>query len=666
MCGIVGLRATELTPGERTARVAGMLHCLEHRGPDGFALWDGDGITIGLARLAIVAPHLPTSVCANEGGGIQAVVNGEIYNHALLRNELTRSGHRIPPGPDTAVFPHLYESYGLEFPAKVDGMFAAALWDQKRQRLVLVRDRAGEKPLFYSTRSGMIAFASEPRALLTLPWVSRDPSPGAIARYLTHGYFAGSDCAFASIRQLPPAHLLEFDADRETRVRYWRPWDALSRNRELLDGAGDDDLTQKTRVALEESVVSRLPEESSFGILLSGGIDSGLIAALAGRRSAHVPTFTLRMAHQGYDESAFARLTAKHINSIHHEVTMDAEVGIEALDRFAQTMDQPLGDPSLLPTWTLARLAAQHVSVVLSGEGGDELFAGYPTYLGHRWAPHAARIPSVGRTLLGALAARLRPAHHHVTVAHVVERFLAGCRLPPYDRHHAWFGVVAPEEAIALLAPGLRASLAPSSALQHIRDFETARASATAPVLADYQMMDLEHYLGAGLLTKMDRCTMWHGLESRAPFLRPSLIEFAVGLPDRIKLRGNSGKWVLKRLGRELLPMEILARRKQGFAPPFSSWARGTLRTLVSERLSPHRIARTGILDPDAIQSLLRDHQSGRAERGRALWTVLSLQMWAERWVTGASGAGLPTGDAARDVLSAGSVTPSEMPASSR
>ena len=639
MCGIAGLWAPRLTPEERSALVGAMLDRLRHRGPDGTALWDGDGVTLGITRLAIVSPHLPARVLTDRSGAIQAVVNGEVYNHSSLRADLALLDHEIAAGPDTAVIPHLYEEHGIEFPTHMDGMFAAAVWDRRRQRLVLARDRAGEKPLFVASEGEAFAFASEPRALISLPWVSRRPAPAALARYLTHGYLAGTDCAFAAIRQVAPAHVVEVVAGMERTTRYWRPWDALGANRERLDEMGDDALVEGTRAALVDAVASRLPDDVSFGVLLSGGIDSGLVAALAARRGGRVPTFTLRIAHRGYDESAYARLTAAHIGAEHHEAVMDPAAGERVLEHVSRSMDSPLGDPSILPTWGLAQVASRHVAVVLTGEGGDELFAGYPTYLGHRWAGAASRLPGPARGLIASLATRFRPRHHHVTVAHLIERFLAGCRLPAYRRHHAWFGAVGPGEALSLLAPDLRAAVEPHDVLAHLDAFEAARGGKEVPTLVDYQMMDLEHYLGAGLLAKVDRCTMAHGLESRAPFLRPALIEHSLALPDRVKLRGRSGKWVLKRLARGLVPERILQRRKQGFSPPFSAWARGPLRALVAGRLSADRLARVGVLDPTAVRSLLEAHLSGHADRGRALWTVLSLQLWAEAWINGASGA---------------------------
>jgi asparagine synthase (glutamine-hydrolysing) len=645
MCGIAGLWAPRLSDDERHVRVGAMVDRLAHRGPSGRALWGDDQVALGIARLAIVAPLEPAHLFHDEAGRRHALVNGEIYNHVALREALVARGHEVQTGIDTAVVTHLYEEQGADFPLALDGMFAAAVWDATTRTLVLARDRAGEKPLFVASGDGWFAFASEPGALLTLPWVSREPAPASLARYLVHGFFIGADSAYASVRQLPPAHVMVRREDGERLARYWRPWDTLSEPR------APGDPIALTRDALDQAVRSRTPDEVPFGVFLSGGLDSSLVAALAAR--AHhesIPTFSLRLEGRGYDESMYARAVARAIGADHHEETLDAAGGAEALETWAAHMDQPLGDPSVLPTWAVARMASRHVPVVLTGEGGDELFGGYPTYLGHAHASRVRAWPAPVREALLALARRMRPRHTHVSIASLAERFLSSAALRPFERHVAWFGTASAGEARGLLAPALRARLSEDDPLAHLD--RVAHDLREAPVgdlerdprLVAYQLFDFETYL-TGLLTKVDRSTMAHGLESRAPFLRHALIEYAMRLPAALKLRGTTGKWVLKQLARDLLPREVLTRRKQGFSPPFTVWSRGPLRTAVCGRLSPERIVRAGVLDPAAVTRLLEAHLAGRVERGRTLWTVLSLQMWAEEWVHGGA---LPAATRAR------------------
>ncbi len=636
MCGIAGLIAPDLSSPERLALVAGMVARMGHRGPSGEALWNGGACALGIARLAIVAPNQPARVLESETGDVIGVANGELYNHDALAADLRSRGHEVAEGPDTAILPHLYEERGADFPEVLDGMFAVALWDRTIDQLTLARDRAGEKPLFVCQAGGRFAFASEPGALVSLPWVSRDPAPAAIARYLVHGYFAGEDSAYSAIRQLPPGSSLIVRGQHSKRRRYWRPWDALVSGQPSCRVADAPELSHR---ALSSAVLSRVPGDVPFGVFLSGGVDSGLVATLAARECGRrFPTFSMRIDHRGYDESAYARRVAESIGAEHHELVMTALEGEEAFTTWAAGMDQPLGDPSVLPTWALARFASSHVPVVLTGEGGDELFAGYPTYLGHRHAGIADHVPALLAEFAITLARRFRPKHHHVTIAHMLERFLRVRGLSPFARHLAWFGTARPEEALALLHPDLRAAVpasAPLAHAQHLTEQLTdmqlmtpSRASLTA-----YQLLDFETYLCGDLLTKVDRCTMAHGVESRAPFLRASLIEFALALPDHAKLRGTSGKWALKQAAASLLPKDILARRKQGFSPPFSAWARGPMRGLVVDTLSASRVKHAGVLDPNAVQRVVREHLEGREDRGRTLWTLLSLQSWAERWV---------------------------------
>jgi asparagine synthase (glutamine-hydrolysing) len=637
MCGIAGLWSPNVSREERERWMHRMLAALRHRGPSGTARWSDDEVTLGLTRLAIVSPESDADVASGDSGRVRAVMNGEIYNHLLLRGALRIEGNAVSGPTDTWVVPPLFEREDVDFPKRLDGMFAIAVWDAGARRLVLARDRAGEKPLFVARIPGGWAFASEPAALTLLPWVSRDPSPEALSRYLVHGFFAGADSSWAAIRQLPPAHALELTRSGGERAqRYWRPWD--SRAAGTAPEGPADRAPALALDRLSRAVESRVPDEVPFGVFLSGGVDSGLVATLASRIVGHsFPTFSLRLSHQGYDESAWAAEVARRCGSRHIVVEMTSAEGAEALENFAAKSDQPLGDPSLLPTWALARRAAREVPVVLTGEGADELFAGYPTYLGHRHAALARGLPGSVRAGIVALARRTRPSHHHVTLPLMIERFLVAGALPPFERHWAWFGTATPDEARSLLAPALREGLPETAPLAHVtrvaNDLEAAGVITPGrePGLVAYQILDFELYLSGALLTKVDRAAMAHGVESRAPFLQPSLIEFAIALPDDAKLRGRTSKWALKRAAQGLLPEGVLKRRKQGFSPPFSAWARGPLRHDVEARLSRDRIERAGVLDPDRTRALLADHVAGRVERGRTLWTLLSLQMWAEQ-----------------------------------
>jgi asparagine synthase (glutamine-hydrolysing) len=620
MCGIAGLWAPDLTATERLGLVRGMLERLARRGPDGAAISDLDGVALGITRLAIVAPHLPPRVFAATTG-VRAVVNGEVYNHRALREQLLARGHGVPANPDTAIFPHLYAEQGPEFPRALDAMFAAALWDPGRAVLLLARDRAGEKPLYWCRVGQRVAFASEPGVLVALPWMSAEPNPPALGRYLVQGCFAGDDCAFRNVHAVAPGHTVQFNDRGEKAACWWRVADAFDAT--ATSPGTDAEAVVRTRSILERSVLSRVPGDVSSGLFLSGGIDSGLVAALLARAGVHVPTFTLRIEGEGYDESLLAATTARHLGLEHHVWGFDLDQAEEALC-FAATMDQPLGDPSVLPTWMLARHAASRVRVVLTGEGADELFAGYPTYLGHRWAALADRIPTPVASAACRWLARVRTSNH-TSLPILIEKFLATQHLPALERHLAWFGTGIHSRALDMLSPAMRSRVT-GEALR-------PRGDAGPPSLATFQRFDFEVYLGGGMLTKVDRSTMAHGLESRAPYLQPELIAWALALPEHMKLRGRSGKWVLKQIARELLPGEVVHRRKQGFSPPFSRWARGPWRQRLAGILSAERVERAGVLNPKTVRELFEQHATGAHERGRALWAVTSLQMWAEHWL---------------------------------
>ncbi len=576
-----------------------MVARLRHRGPSGEATWDDGECALGIARLAIVAPNQPARVLDNERGDILCVVNGELYNHQSLLQDLRKRGHVIVDGPDTALLPQLYEERGENFPEALDGMFAVAIWDRRSRTLTLARDRAGEKPLFVAHAEGRFAFASEPGALVALPWVSRAPSAASLARYLVHGFFAGSDAAYAALRQLPPGHTLTLSNGVERLRRYWRPWDTLHSRR---PSATPENAAQRTGEALASAVLSRVPGEVPFGVFLSGGVDSGMVATLAARGLGHsFPTFSMRIEHRGYDESGFAKRVAQSIGAQHHEVVMSAREGEEALQEWAVYMDQPLGDPSVLPTWALARYASRYVPVVLTGEGGDELFGGYPTYLGHRYAGIANRVPGAVASAAVALARRFRPKHHHVTMAHLLERFLGVRGLSAFERHLAWFGTTRGPEALALLAPELRAATDTEAPLSHARELERAISSLQllgkngSASLTAYQLLDFETYLSGDLLTKVDRCTMAHGVESRAPFLRPALIEFALALPEAVQAAWNEWQ-ACAQAGRSLTPARRFAGAPQAgiFAPVFGLGARSVARDRVRNALPRACASRRG------------------------------------------------------------------------
>ena len=653
MCGIVGI--ADLNGSGRPDRglVAGMTETLAHRGPDGSCVLEtGDGerpgITFGFRRLSIIDMGAGARAYADESGRLRVICNGEIYNYPDLRRLLERRGHRFETRCDTEVIPHLYEEHGLDFVSHLNGMFAIAVLDANRDRLVLARDRAGEKPLYYLMRNGELMFASEIKALLAHPRVGRKIDLNALTRYLACGYFPAPHTPFEGIRKLPAGHLLVAGRGAIRVRRYWdlrRFFEAdRSATPSLHEAAG------KVRRLLSESVRQRMRADVPVGIFLSGGVDSCSIAALAMEVAGRpVPTFTLGFEDGDFDESPYARRAAAHLGTEHHETIVSEPEMLNALIDLARIMDEPLADASLIPTYLLSRFARTRVPVALGGEGGDEIFAGYPTYTGERLARAYLRLPRPARRLFRGLVESMRPGFSNVGFEFLLKRFVAAAELDPVTRHQTWFGSFPAGMRRRLLSDGVLSALGIASGdgisgrtddgAQDDGALDEARAIVRGfrphdPVdsllLTDFLM-----YLQDNLLTKVDRASMATSLEVRAPFLHHPLVEYAATLPVSAKIRGLESKRVLRMAMKDLLPREVTSRVKRGFNIPMSRFMHGSLGPLLRRALDPERIERQGILRPAFVRGLLQEHMERRRDNGRLLWNLLMLQLWHSRHFTG-------------------------------
>lgn len=623
MCGIAGFAG----PGARAPQapdvLGAMLAALRHRGPDDEGLVDGRGAWIGARRLAIVDVAEGRQPVGNERGDVVVALNGELYDHDRLRRDLEARGHRFRTGSDTEVLLRLYEEHGEGLLERLEGMYALAVWDARRGALLLARDRLGEKPLVWFEAPGGLAFASELRALAQHPDAPHATDPEAVALYLLHRFVPAPRTGIAGIHRLPPGHALAW---REGRVEV-RPYWTLPTPEPGASRAATPADAERVRALLAASVASRRRAEVPVGVFLSGGLDSAAIAALA-LRDGPLPTFTLRPHDRDFDEGPAARETAALLGSEHHEVPVEAaelERGFE--DVFA-TIDEPIGDASLVPTLLLARAARRHVKVVLSGEGADELFGGYPTYLGARWAPRLGWLPQA--PLLGlARWAAARGGPGNVGTAWLVRRLVEGARLGPLERHLAWFGAFPLADQAALWRPDARPALLGPHLLDVVRQ-AAAPALATGDPVDALLRVDLLLHLPEALLAKVDRATMASGLEARAPFLERRLVEAAAALPAAWKVTGTRTKVLLKRALTGLLPPAVLQRKKRGFAVPVSRALEGHLGDRLRERLTSARLTRDW-LDPFPALALLDAHRRGAADHGRALYTLLALLEWDER-----------------------------------
>jgi asparagine synthase (glutamine-hydrolysing) len=611
MCGICGIASA--TGAVDPARLAAMSATLVHRGPDS----DGQAIdgSVGLAarRLSIIDLETGDQPVANEDGSVVVVQNGEIYNYRELRVDLERAGHRFRTHGDTEVLVHLYEEHGLAFPRRLRGMFAVAIWDAPRRRLVLARDAFGIKPLYYRDGPGGLEFASELRAL------PRDEVDlDALDAFLAFNAVPAPLAIVRGTRKLPAGHLLVWDDGAARVERFARP--APVPQAEERPG-NEAELAAELRTRLRDSVRAHLVADVPVGVLLSGGVDSSALTALAAEASpTPVQTFSIGFEERSFDELADARLVAQRYGTDHHELVLRPDAAL-LLPQLAEAFDEPFADSSALPTYLVSRLAADHVKVALSGEGGDELFGGYYTYVADLLAPRVGGLAALARPLVELLPSSSRRA----SLDYKAKRFARGAHLPPLEAHHAWKEIFSADARAELT--GRRVAADPIDLLR-ARYAETPQADA----LARLQDVDLGVYLVDDLLVKTDRASMAHSLEARVPFLDPVVAGFALSLPRRHKVRGLAKKVLLRRALAPLVPREIARGRKRGFSIPAAAWLRGELEPFARETLSPATLRRQGFFDPAAVTRLIDLHVARREDLSRQLWGLLSFTLWHERY----------------------------------
>jgi asparagine synthase (glutamine-hydrolysing) len=619
MCGICGVATADGAPPDLEA-VERMSRRLVHRGPDSDGIFHEGGVALAARRLSIIDLDGGTQPLTNEDGSVVVVQNGEIYNYRELRRELEGRGHRFATASDTEVIAHLYEEHGEGFVERLRGMFAVAVWDRKRERLTLARDRFGIKPLFYSAAGGALAFASELKAMVELPGFSREIDPRALAAYLTFNSIPAPLTIFSAARKLPAGHTLSWQGGEPAIARYARPSPPpAERARRGPTGALAEELLEVMRDSVRAHLVADVP----VGVLLSGGVDSaGITALAAGLAGEPVKTFSIGFEESSFDELEKARLVAQRYRTDHHELVLRPDA-VELLPKLVEAFDEPFGDSSAVPTYLVSQLAAGEVKVALSGEGGDELFGGYYTYVADLLAPRFGRLAA----LAAPLVERLPSSDEKVSFDYKAKRFArAAAKADPLERHHGWKEIFPADLRASLLGdrdPGWD----PVDVYRR-RYAETAGAEP----LARFQDLDLGIYLVDDLLVKTDRSSMAHSLELRVPFLDQRVAAFAMGLATPLKVRGLAKKRLLRRALAPLLPREILRGPKQGFSIPLAAWLRGPLKGFAREVLSPQALSRQGCLDPAAVTPLLERHCSGREDLSRQLWGLMAFTLWFDRY----------------------------------
>jgi asparagine synthase (glutamine-hydrolysing) len=632
MCGICGV-ISQNGAADKRALLERMNESLVHRGPDSGGVFVEGGAGIAARRLAIIDLETGDQPLTNEDGSVAVVQNGEIYNYRELRAELVRKGHRFSTQGDTEVLAHLYEERGPRFAEELRGMFAVAVVDLKRRQLVLARDRFGIKPLYYRVSGGTLSFASELKALLPQPGLSREIDPLALECFLAFSFVPAPLSIFREVRKLEPGSTLCWDIDggAEPRIeRYARPRPAPAGE---LRRESEEQLAEELLERLRDSVRAHMIADVPVGVLLSGGIDSCTLAALASEVGGRVNTFTIGYDEPGFDERRLARLVSDRYGTDHHELVLRPDA-VELLPAVSAAFDEPFADSSAIPTFLVSSLARRHVKVALSGEGGDELFGGYNYYAGHALARRLAPLATLARPFVELLPTSTGQASSFDWRA---KRFVRAARLSPLERHYAWKAVFSPEERAALVLPELRAATEPIELLR-----EPFGETEDSEELARVMGLDLRVFMVDDMLVKTDRASMAHSLEARVPLLDPVVAELALALPSRLKVHRLAKKRLLRRAVAPLLPREILEGKKRGFSAPIGAWLQNELVPMTRDMLSPDAIRSQGFFDPSFVERLIDDHVAGQADNSRKIWALLTFSLWHERY-----GAGAPDGRSA-------------------
>jgi asparagine synthase (glutamine-hydrolysing) len=622
MCGICGF----CFPDERSVDLnvlKEMTTTLQRRGPDDEGYYTAAGIALGHRRLSIIDLDTGKQPIHNEDETIYVVFNGEIYNFQALKKELEEKGHKFYTKTDTEVLVHLYEEREEGCVVDLAGMFAFAIWDEKKRKLLLARDRIGIKPLFYAYNGKAFAFASEPKALLVLPWIDRRLDPEGLSHYLTYDFIPAPYCIYEDIKKVPPGHQVVY---QDGALRCERHWDLDLRDR--FDGNLDEgELCELLWGEFCRVVKTHLISDVPLGVLLSGGIDStSVLAALRYEGVNDVKTFSIGFDDPSFDESKYFRKAASFFETEHHEEVLAPGKLIDIIPDVASILDEPLADASIMPTYLLSRFTKDYVKVALGGDGGDELFAGYPTYQAFLLASYYEKLPQVIRSLAEAVVKRFPVSFDNMSLDFRAKKFINSIAYTPVDRHYAWMGTFSADEKEELLTPGTKRRLKNLDSFNVLHDYIKDRIFSSE--LGKLLYLDTKLYLQDGVLAKVDRASMAHGLEVRVPFLDHRFVELVAGLPERLKLKGFTTKYIWKRAIKDRLPDEITRRGKKGFGIPIAKWLCGELKELMLELLSEKRLKKQGILNSPIVRTLISDHLAQRVDNRKKLWNLLIFQLW--------------------------------------
>ena len=634
MCGITGAVWFDPSLAIDSERLGRMTDAITHRGPDDDGHWiktghvDGQGrdhgIALGFRRLSIIDVEGAAQPMCNEDKSVRLVFNGEIYNFQTLRRRLEGSGHQFATNGDGESIVHLYEDMGTDCFAELNGMFSIGLWDAKRSRLVLARDRIGQKPLYYAVTGDRIVFGSELKCLAEVPGVCNEIDPAAIDEFLTYQYIPHPGTIWKGVRKLPPGHFLVFDRGRAEVHRYWN-FDPTSER-----WVSRHQAMERLRELLTDSVRLRLQSDVPLGSFLSGGIDSSLITALAQQQvETPVRTFSIGFPIPDFDETAYAAQVADHLGTNHQRFEVQPS-GVEIIDKLVWHYDEPFGDSSAVPTWYLSELTRGHVTVALSGDGGDELFAGYERYRAlwlsrrmQRWFP-VHKLPGIG------LVQRLPDNSKRRSLVRRAKRFLEAFGQDDARRYLNWLQIFPESLRADIYTDDFVTQLPGDDPFEFL---ETCwNRSEDRDVVTRASLSDVFSYLPCDLCTKVDIASMAHSLEVRQPMLDHRVVEFAASLPVEYKFRGKRGKLLLEDTFGSMIPKSIFTRRKMGFGIPISNWFREELKPMVHDTLLAEDAKIAPFFRREAVQALVQAHENSEQNHGYRLWNLLILEKWLRRW----------------------------------
>ena len=622
MCGICGQFLFDDSAMASESLLRAMLAEMVHRGPDDEGTYLSGPVGLAMRRLSIIDVAGGQQPIFSEDKSKVLIFNGEIYNYLELQEDLRKRGHEFRTQADTEVIIHLYEEKGPRCVEELNGMFSFAIWDAGERKLMLARDRIGIKPLHYYVNGKMLLFASEINSLLACPQVPRDLDTEAIDDYFTFFFIPGQRSVYRSIRKVPPAHTFCWRDGNVERNRYWQlrydrptPYSSL------------DELAEAYRHQLQRSIRLQLRSDVPLGVFLSGGLDSGsLAAAVANTTGQHLKTFTVSFDHPSYDESAYARTTAERYGTEHYEFRLRPD-DMHAVTELIPYFGEPFGPFTIVQGYLISKFSRDHITVALAGDGGDELFGGYQTYIASRWVRHYLRLPKFLRIGLLRRIARLLPVSEELmSLDFKIREFVRGAEMYRCGRNMAWKVIFSDAEKQLLLTDSFRRQLPARDPFQHVRDLEAQAGSATDLQQAMY--VDLSMFLPDCVLNQTDRMSMAISQEVRVPILDHELVEFAAAVPDEYKLHHGHTKRLVRYALKDWLPEGVLRKPKTGFTTPVPIWIRNELKEFVQDILSPAAIERTGMLNADYVEALLEEHITGRADHSRRIWSLVHFVLW--------------------------------------